>query len=180
MSSPIRRISGFHAASHLGVLLLLTLPLGGCVYSLRAGSGLPDHIQTIAVIPFDNETNRFELTQEIFLSLSRDLPRALGVRTAGEDVADAVVRGRITRYVIEAPLFRPGPDGDRTEVLQREVTVAISVEIIDVELNEILWENRNLSVRGQYLESTETEQVGRAEAIEILVQRIVDGAQSNW
>ena len=32
----------------------------------------------------------------------------------------------------------------------------------------------------EFGEESEGEEVGRAEAIELLVQRIVDGAQSNW
>jgi hypothetical protein len=44
----------------------------------------------------------------------------------------------------------------------------------------ILWEGSNISVRGEYQENVDTEEAGRALAIELLVQRVVDGAQSNW
>ena len=44
----------------------------------------------------------------------------------------------------------------------------------------ILWDDAALNVRGQYLEASEDEDTGRAQAIELLVQRIIDGAQSNW
>jgi len=66
------------------------------------------------------------------------------------------------------------------DVLQRQVSVSIRVEFVDVASNEILWEEASLSVQGQYLEESESEDDGRAEAIALLVQRIVDGAQSNW
>ena len=46
--------------------------------------------------------------------------------------------------------------------------------------NEIYWEALQLRAEGQFLESTESEAVGREEAIRTLVQSIVDGAQSNW
>jgi len=46
--------------------------------------------------------------------------------------------------------------------------------------NVILWESRGLVAQGEFLESSESEEVGRLEAIELLVQKIVDGAQSNW
>jgi len=161
------------------VLILLLLPaMSGCMYSFRSGS-FPDHIRTIAILPFDNETTRFELGQEIHEQLLQDLPRALGVNNAGEDVADAIVRGSITRYDLGTPLFRPGQN-QQVEVLQRQVTLVVRVEFIDVVENVILWDNTNLSVQGQYLEESESEEVGRQEAIELLVQRIVDGAQSNW
>ena len=42
----------------------------GCNYSFTAGQGFPDHVRTIAVVPFENETARFELTTEIFTALN--------------------------------------------------------------------------------------------------------------
>ncbi len=161
-----------------GVLVSAAGP--ACFYSLRAGSGLPDHIRTFAVLPFDNETTRFELTEEVRQELERRLPRALGVRTAGADLADAVVQGTIIRYDVIAPLFRPGAGGDRAEVIEREVQITVRVEIVDRVGNVVLWDDAGMNVRGQYLDATEDEDVGRAQAIELLVQRIIDGAQSNW
>ena len=90
----------------LGTLTFIAvLAAGGCNYGFRSGS-FPDHVRTVAILPFDNDTNRFELTQEIHEELLRALPRALGVTNAGEDVADALVQGRIVRYDMTAPLFR--------------------------------------------------------------------------
>jgi hypothetical protein len=152
----------------------------GCLYSFRAGSFPPEHVKTISVAPFENETARFELSGEIYDKLLRSLPGALGIRTAGEDVADAVVRGTILRYDVAAPNYRAGQPGQPAEVLQRQVTITVSIEIVDMVQNVILWEDRNVSAQGQFLEASENEDVGRAEAIELLVQKIVDGAQSNW
>lgn len=152
----------------------------GCLYSFRAGSFPPEHIRTIAVVPFDNETARFELSGELYDQLFRNLPRSLGIRTAGEDVADAVVRGTITRYEVVAPNYRAGGQGQPAEVLQRQVNITVRVEIVDLVENVILWEDRSVTAQGQFLEASESEDVGRAEAIELLVQKIVDGAQSNW
>ena len=151
----------------------------GCNYSFQSGS-FPDHIRTVAILPFENDTNRFELTQEIHEQLLRELPRALGVTNAGEDVAHAIVQGRILRYELTTPLFRPGDQVNQVDVLQRQVSLRVEVELIDVGENLILWDATGLTTEGQYLEDSETEEVARAEAIELLVQRIVDGAQSNW
>ena len=161
-------------------VLSIGLPLAGaaCNYSFGAGSFPPKHINSVAVLPFENETDRFELTQEVHQVLLQDLPRALGVRNAAEDNADAVVRGTIHRYDLTAPLYRSGEDESRAEVLQREVSLGVQVEIVDLIENVVLWESTNLLVRGQYLEDSETEEIGRTEAIELLVQRIIDGAQS--
>jgi hypothetical protein len=153
---------------------------GGCNYSFKAGSFPPPYIKTIAVAPFENETARFELSGEVYNQLLRELPRALGIRTAGEDVADAVVRGTIVRYDVVAPNYRAGQPGQAATVLQRQVNITVRIQIIDLVKNVILWEDRNLVSQGEFLDASETEDVGRAEAIKVLVQKIVDGAQSNW
>ena len=158
-------------------MFIAVLVAGGCNYGFRSGS-FPDHIRTVAILPFDNDTNRFELTQEIHEELLQTLPRALGVNNAGEDAADAVVRGRIVRYDLTSPLFQADQLG-QVDVLQRQVSIRVEVELIDRVENVILWDDRGLSTQGQYLEG-EPEEIGRIEAIELLVQRIVDGAQSNW
>jgi hypothetical protein len=161
-----------------GLCVFGVLSMAGCNYSFASGS-FPEHIRTVAILPFDNDTNRFELTQEIHGELLRALPRALGVTNAGEDLADAVIQGRIIRYDMTAPLFRPGQQDNQVDVVQRQVNIRVQVELIDVVENVILWDDPGLSTQGQYLEG-ESEEIGRAEAIELLVQRIVDGAQSNW
>jgi hypothetical protein len=162
------------------VVFALLLATTSCAYSFRAGSFPPAHVKTIAVQPFDNETNRFELAGEVYDELLRNLPRALGVRTAGGDVADAIVRGSITRYDVVAPNYRAAAEGQASQVLQRQVNITVAVEIVDLVENIILWESRSVIAQGQFLEASETEEVGRAEAIELLIQKIVDGAQSNW
>jgi hypothetical protein len=95
-------------------------------------------------------------------------------------VADAVVEGVIKDYRLSTPSYRSGAAGENPQVLQRQVTLTVEVHIRNLVDNEILWESTSVSVQGAYLEETENEDTGRALAIELLVQRIIDGAQSNW
>ena len=152
---------------------------GACNYSFQAGSFPPPHVRTIAVEPFDNETERFEVATELYDQLVQDLPSALGVRQAGLDAADAVVRGAVTRYDVQAPNYRAGAGGQPAQVLQREVRISIRVQIIDRVQNVILWESSSETAQGLFAEGAPEEE-GRRDAIELLVQAIVDGAQSNW
>ncbi len=164
----------------LGLVAAVTLGFqAGCNYSFRAGSFPPPHIQTIAIEPFENETARFELTGELFDRLLRDLPGALGIRQAGADVADAIVTGSINRYDVVAPNYRAGQPGDAARVLQRQVNISVSVQIVDLVDNVVLWESSSVTALGEYPEGA-PEENGRMRAIELLVQEIVDGAQSNW
>jgi hypothetical protein len=111
--------------------------------------------------------------------LLRNLPGALGIRTAGADIADAIVRGSINRYDVVAPNYRAAQQGQAAQVLQRQVNISVSVEIVDLVENVILWESSNVTALGEFPEGA-PEDGGRARAIELLVQEIVDGAQSNW
>jgi hypothetical protein len=160
--------------------LLGTLLMSGCLYSFKAGSFPPPYIKTIAVEPFDNQTDRFELTGEIYQDLLKNLPSALGIRTAGADVANAVVKGTIESYSVAAPNYRTGQPGQAAHVLQRQVTITVKVQIIDQVHNVVLWEDSGVVGQGQFADATQTEDQGRAQAITALVQKIVDGAQSNW
>jgi hypothetical protein len=160
-------------------VFVLLAAASGCNYSFRAGSFPPPHIRTIAIQPFENSTNRFELSAELYDQLLRNLPGALGIRTAGLDVADAIVRGSITRYDVVAPNYTAAGGGQAAQVLQRQVSITVSVSIVDLVENVILWESSGVVGQGQFAEGA-PEDGGRRQAIEILVQRIVDGAQSNW
>lgn len=161
------------------VPIVALLLLAGCNYSFRAGSFPPPHIHTIAIEPFENDTNRFELSGELYDQLFRNLPSALGIRSAGADVADAIVRGSITRYDVVAPNYRQGSGNQAPQVLQRQVNISVSVQIVDLVQNVILWESSGVTAQGEFAEGS-PEEGGRQEAIELLVQKIVDGAQSNW
>jgi hypothetical protein len=159
--------------------LLLALSLASC-YSF-VGGGLPSHIRTLAVVPFENTTSQPLIEAEVEQRIQRELPRTLGVRLAAEGDADAVVRGRITGYEEVAASIRPvGQNADRIPVLQREVRITYDVEIYDLGEDRSLWRAQSQSVIGNFQPDNEAVEVGRTRAIEELVQKIVEGAQSQW
>ncbi|MSR23203.1 MAG: hypothetical protein EXR92_06655 [Gemmatimonadetes bacterium] len=172
--------SGTRHADAARVVFALLLLLAGCNYTFQAGAGLPAHVQTLAIIPFENTTSRFELSQELHEVLLSELPRTLGVRTGGEEFAEAVVRGTVVRYSVEAPIYRPNETGNLAEVLERQVMLTVNVQIVDTVNNVILWESPSLAARGEFLEGAQQEADGRRLAITRMAQAIIDGLQSNW
>lgn len=162
--------------------LVLLASLGCGVYTFTGGGGLPGHIDTLAIIPFENRTTQFTLTQEITQALSNDVPGRLGVNPADEATADAVLRGSIVRYTERAVAYQGDETSERAalDVSQRRVEITISVEIYDVREDRVLWQSTSLSGQGEYLPDSQTEEEGRRQAIENLVQAIIDGAQSQW
>jgi hypothetical protein len=169
----------FRASVRLAALLVLAAMAGACNYGFRGGGGFPSHVRTVYIEPFENDTPQFDVDQQLMRVLTERLPRALGVRLAGERAADAIVRGSITRYEDVAQNYRPGQGGS-VEVLQHQVQITVSITIIDVQRNEVLYESRGLSGRGEYRPDTQSDDVARARAIETLIQQIIDGAQSQW
>ncbi|NIR43203.1 MAG: LptE family protein [Gemmatimonadetes bacterium] len=155
------------------------MALAGCgVYSFTGGGGLPGHVDSIAILPFENQTTQFTLTQELTQKLTDVLPGRLGVRLADERSADAVVRGQITRYNESAVNYQPDPGGP--VVFQRRVDISVSVEIFDTTEEQVLWSSASLTASGEYLPDSQTEEVGRQLAIDNLINAIIDGAQSQW
>src|ERR1051325_4751903 len=72
-------------------LAAMTLAASGCLYGF-AGGGLPPHIHTVAILPFDNQTSQPALTQAVADALREAVESRLGLRPASEASADAVVR----------------------------------------------------------------------------------------
>jgi len=157
--------------------LVAGLAATGCLYGF-AGGGLPSHIRTVAILPFDNQTPEPVLTQEVTDAVREALESRLGLRLASEANADAVVRGTILRYEPDIPLsIQPGRAGN-VQVTARRVQLTLSVEIFDQIEGRALWERRSLVVDGEYQPPKEVE--GRKKALSKLVNDIVDGAQSQW
>jgi outer membrane lipopolysaccharide assembly protein LptE/RlpB len=160
-------------------LLLPVALLAGCNYGF-VGGGFPPHIRTIYIEPFENETPQFELEGRIFTALMEELPAQLGLRTAGEESADAILRGRILRYDDVAQNYRADAQQPAGNVLSHEVQIGISAELVDVRDNVVRWEARSLVGRGTYDPGGETEEIGQREAIENLIEQVINGAQSQW
>jgi Lipopolysaccharide-assembly len=107
-----------------GLLVVLSaLGLHGCLYGF-AGGGLPPSIETVAVLPFDNQTPEPTLTQEISQAVREAVESRLGLRQAAEQQADAVVKGSITRYEPDLPVAYTGADTVVT-VTRREVQITV-------------------------------------------------------
>lgn len=139
---------------------------------------MPEGIRTVAVLPFENLTSDPTLTSEINRAVREAVQDRLGLRQAGENQADALVRGTITRYEPDLPVAFTGADENRVNVTQRLVQIVVSVEIIDQKAERVLWKRDGLILEGNYDTGREAE--GRRRALEKLVTNIVEGAQSQW
>lgn len=164
--------------SGIGSLLLVgTLVLSGCLYSMSGGGGLPRNVRTVAVIPFENETVSPELTGELHLALRKAFSDRLGLRDATEQKANAVVHGKITSYEADVPIAFSA-DPNRATSARRRLQIRVDVTIEDRTTGKILFERTGVSAEGDYAEREEAS--GRKQAIQRIVNDIIEGAQSQW
>ncbi|HUG26981.1 MAG TPA: hypothetical protein VMK53_01695 [Gemmatimonadales bacterium] len=137
------------------------------------------------MLPFDNITADPTLTQEINRAVREAVESRLGLRQAGEEQADAIVRGTISRYEPDVAVGitstgrDPGQQG-QVSVTRRTVQITVTVIIEDQREGRTLWERSGLMVEGEYDTAREQEGRGRERALERLITQIVEGAQSQW
>lgn len=179
MSLRFLRKPGARRARAASVLAALALAASGCMYGFTGG-GLPPNIRTVFIEPFENGTPYLQLTTDVQLELQEDLPRSLGVRLAPRNVADAVVRGRISGYEETSANVRPSADQGRVDVLQAEVRITFEAEIYDVRNDRPLFRQSGLSAIGTYNPTRERVETARTKAVEEVATKLVQGAQSQW
>lgn len=183
MLPPLAMRSGRLRIRDVLVCAALLASLGGCWMYSFTGGGLPRHVRTVAVLPFDNETAQGLLAPQLQQLLQREVQSRLGVRLANEANADAIVRGRIVDFAEAAPGVRPGGTGadgvGRPDVTQREVQIAVAIEIYDVREDRILWQSSALRGVGQYRPEQQVTE-GIDLALRDVVSKVIDGAQSQW
>jgi hypothetical protein len=142
-----------------------------------AGGGLPSHIRTVAVLPFENDTPSAELQREVYDALRKGMQSRLGLREAPESKADALVKGTILRYDVDVPISYSA-DPRQVTSTRRRLQIAIDIQIVDQTTSKVLWERKGLQVDGDYAERAEV--AGRKQALDKLINDVIEGAQSQW
>ena len=158
------------------LVLAGTLTSGAC-YSFSSGGGLPRNLRSVAVQPFDNQTAVSELQKEVLDQLRRGMRDRLNLREAPEARADVVVRGTIVRYEVDLPAG-VSADPRQTTSTRRRLQLVLDVEILDQSTGRTLLKRAGVTKDAQYAEGGEV--TGRRNAIESLVNELLEGAQSQW
>jgi hypothetical protein len=148
----------------------------GCAYGF-AGGGLPSNIRTVAIVPFENDTPSPELTRELGEALRLGLEQRLGLRPAPEARADAVLRGVISRYELDIPV---AVSADRNQAVsaRRRLAITCDLELVEQATGRTLWTKKGITAEGEYPERGEPQ--GRKQAIDRIVNDVIEGAQSQW
>ena len=101
----------------------------------------------------------------------------LGLREAAESRASALVRGTIQRYEADIPIGYTAANKSQTSA-RRQLQISVDIEMVDQVTGKTLWSQKGLMREGQYEERGEAS--GRQQAIEKIVNDVIQGAQSQW
>jgi hypothetical protein len=99
------------------------------------------------------------------------------LRDASEAKASAIVRGTIQRYETDIPIGFSANNKQATTA-KRLLQLVVDLELIDQVTGKSLWQRKGLLAEGQYEERGEP--LGRKQAIDRIVNTLIEGAQSQW
>ena len=163
----------------LAVLLLA----GGCGYALR-GTTIPPELEgvtIVAVLPFENRTDRSEIDQRVTEEVARELTRRGRLRVVTDPrQADAVLSGAVVSYRTTSVQFTPTTG--RTSRVESVVTVQAALR--RTADDSVLWSQGGLLFREQFdvpesgeffdRETLALDQIA-AGAAEVVVTSILEG-----
>lgn len=131
----------------LAASALVLLCIVGCGYRLSGGKNpLLKDVDVIAVLPFDNRTDRPEIEQRVTEETAQELAKRGSYRVGTDPAAaDAVLVGAITNYLTVPVQFTGG--GRATRV---ESTVIIEATLRNTANDEVLWSQAGLVFKEQY------------------------------
>jgi hypothetical protein len=149
----------------------------GCMPYGFTGGGLPPEVRTFAVANFENQTGTSQLPKEITDALRARIRDRLGLRDATEAKANALVRGTVQRYEVDIPVGYSANNKQQTTAT-RSLELRLDIEMIDQVTGKTLWQQKGAVVQEQYQEGGEP--AARRRAIDQIVNKLIEGAQSQW
>ena len=152
--------------------VLAAVAAAACGYSFR--SPVPEHLDTVYVPTFENETREFALTQQVTEGVLNKFLNESRLRIAAdEEDADLVVRGTILDYQEEALSYDPR-SGANPDVFTRRVLISMDVALDDRVRDQVLWENAQLTMWGEFNEEAgESRETGIERALEKISEEIL-------
>jgi hypothetical protein len=158
------------------LLLLLVMTQASCLYGF-SGGGLPRELRTVAVLPFDNMTAVPDVQRELFEAMRKAMQDRLNLRDAPAERADVLVTGTIREYEVDLPVGVTS-DPRQATTARRKLQIVVDFEITNQRTGETLKSESGARREAQYAEGAEAR--GRREAIEQLINTLVDDMLSQW
>src|SRR5262245_21759255 len=135
------------SAVFFAALLLSVSGFRECYGPAGRGDGLPKHIKTLAIMPFQNPSLRYKVEQRFTSAVIDEAihrSRSLKIVSTPEG-ADAVMIGAIKYFSV-----RPVLVDDLGRARLFEIAIAVGVTVRDQTTNKPIFDNQNYVFRGEY------------------------------
>lgn len=166
------------------LLVAACMAASSCGYHVAGRADLiPDHIQTIAVPAFANQTVRYKLTDLMPQAIAREFLTRTRYRIVSDPAqADAVLTGSVIRYNFFPTIF----DDEALRANVAQLYVTMEVRLVDQSTGNILYQQSAFEVNERYqispnpVEYFEESDYALARASEQVAQRIVTAVLENF
>ncbi len=136
----------------LNLCLFLLIPvlvtvIGGCGYKLSGfGNQIPDHVRTVIIPEFDNQTTRIEVEEFVTYTVKEEFIRRSNLQVVNAQAdADALLEGKIMSFMVTPESI----SADGSANLYR-LRIVLRVRFIDLTSDEIIYEGNNISYTDTY------------------------------
>ncbi|MDG5813899.1 LptE family protein [Chitinispirillales bacterium ANBcel5] len=159
------------------LFLIAALVLIGCGVYTFSGSSLPNHLKTVELPLFANNSLEPGVAEDLTQELNREIVSGNLLRVVNDN-GDAVIRGTVVAYSNDPYAY--GTVSDReVDIDQYIVNISADVSFFDNKRSQAIYEG---TVRGEgiYDFKNETEDHGKQRAINDLVERILQRSVQSW
>ena len=131
-------------------------------------------IKSIAVLPFENQTDQYELTDRLTEIIVDQFIEDGNLKLLPESSADAVLSGVLTRYSRVANIYT-----ETDEVTEYKVLMDFRVTLTDPKDSKEIW-TEQMNQEGVFDAVSETEEDGQNRAGARLVEAILNRTTKSW
>src|SRR3990172_12742664 len=147
-------------------LSMCALFLTGCPYTLNPRGSVT--IKSVAVERFQNDTPEFGLADQMTDAIITAFIADGTMKVLPKEQAEAVLFGTLTRYQ-----RRPYEYDENDQVTSYAVEMDFDIQLKKPAGDSLIWDER-MSQGGVYNLTSESEEIGRQRALELLVQAIIN------
>lgn len=156
--------------------LLLAVLLSGCSYSVYSNS-LP-HLKTVMITSFENESDEFELEEEIKKELISRFDKDGRLRVVTLQ-PDCLIEGTIMDYSRKIDTY------DEQGIEEYNIRILFKISFTDLTRDEVIWQKDSLILSEVYSENSETalfkdEEAARNSIYEKLFLEIMKNTLEQW
>ena len=128
----------------------------------------------MAVERFQNDTPEFGLADQMTDAIITAFIADGTMKVLPKEQAEAVLFGTLTRYQ-----RRPYEYDENDQVTSYAVEMDFDIQLKKPAGDSLIWDER-MSQRGVYNLTSESEEIGRQRALELLVQAIINRTTKSW